>query len=723
MITFDEKSKVFYLSTNKTTYAIGIYKGKYPVHIYWGKRLNTKLDGEYIYNFPRHHMTTLESDGINPNDFPQEYSSFGGTDLRYPAFSAVCDDGSFVTKFIYAGYEIKSGKPKINGLPSTYAEQGDKVDTLTIKLYDELKKITLLLNYTVFEDFDAVTRNVKVINGGERFVISSVMSAAVDFYGMDECDFLHLDGTWARERHIVKNRLDGGIKQIESRAGTSSAYHNPFFALCDKNADEKSGNVYGFNLVYSGNFTAGAEKSPFNNVRAYIGINPTGFGWALENGESFETPEAVMVYSAKGLGGMSRIYHKLYRTRLCRGKYRDSERFVLINNWEATYFDFNEEKLVKIAEKAKEIGVDTFVLDDGWFGNRMTDNAGLGDWYENPARLPNGLKSLADKINGLGMHFGLWFEPEMVNPDSDLYRAHPDWILHTEGRTPGISRTQYTLDLSRPEVCDYIYDSVGTVLKKANIEYVKWDMNRYMSEVGSAMLPAHRQGEVYHRYMLGLYSIFERLVNDFPNVLFEGCASGGSRFDAGILHYMPQIWTSDDTDARERIFIQYGTSTVYPFSAISAHVSACPNHQVNRTTPFDMRCNVALTGQFGFELDLNKCTAEEIECAKKAVKEYKELREIFHKGDLYRLYSPFEGGKSVLEFVYGDKVALCIYSTDIKPEAPEEFIRLDGLDNGAYYSLDNKLYGGDYLMNRGLFYKNGKEYDNRILILNKVNSR
>ena len=722
MITFDSENNIFYLNTDKTTYAVGILEEQILVHLYWGKKLFGKLDKSWAFKFPHHHLSAVDVNDYSTNDLPLEYSTYGGADLRISSFEIHNSDCSNVTKLCYKGFDISNGKSKLNGLPATYCENDDKVQTLTICLYDELKKITVFLIYSVFEEFDAITRNVRILNEGDKIDLNAVMSSTVDFYGMPVSDLIHLDGTWARERHITRRQIVNGNQNIESRAGASSAYHNPFIAVCDKGTTENSGNVYGFSLVYSGNFVAGVEMNSFDTARVYIGINPAGFNWKLDKGETFQTPESVLVYSPDGIGGMSRIYHKLYRERLCRGKYRDSSRFVLINNWEATYFDFNEEKLIAIAEKARQIGVDTFVLDDGWFGNRVSDNSSLGDWQENPNRLPGGLGSLAEKINGLGMHFGLWFEPEMVSPDSDLFRKHPDWIIHTKGREPSIERNQCTLDLSRQEVCEFVYESVSSVLRRANIEYVKWDMNRYMSEVGSVGQSLDRQGEVAHRYMLGLYKILERLVTEFPNVLFEGCASGGGRFDPGILHYMPQIWTSDNTDAVERIFIQYGTSIVYPYSSISAHVSACPNHQINRTTPFEMRCNVALPGQFGFELDLNKCTESEIEFARETIIKYRELRDVFQKGNLYRLRSPFDSDMSVLEFVSDEKekIALCIYSKGIKPSAPEEFIRLDGLDTNAYYSLNNEIYGGDYLMNKGILFVNDKEYDSRILILNKV---
>ena len=487
---------------------------------------------------------------------------------------------------------------------------------------------------------------------------------------------------------------------MESRCGASSAYHSPFMAVCSKDAAETQGDVYGFSLVYSGDFVAGVELDAYNTARAYIGINPFQFSYTLERNDTFCTPEAVLVHSANGIGEMSRIYHKLYRTRLCRGKYRDSERFVLINNWEATYFDFNEEKLVKIAEKAAQIGIDTMVLDDGWFGKRTADNAGLGDWVENPDRLPNGLRGLADKINALGMRFGLWFEPEMVNPDSDLYRAHPDWILHTKGRQSSLVRNQLTLDLSRKDVCDYITEAVSDVLSKANIEYVKWDMNRYMSEVGSSELPADRQGEVKHRYMLGLYSVLETLTQRFPNVLFESCASGGGRFDPGMLYYMPQAWASDNTDPIERLTIQFGTTMCYPASSMGAHVSACDR------TGIETKAAVAMAGTFGYELDPKEMSEEDKEKVKEQVKNYHRYYNVIHFGDLYRIIAPTDDEfKCAWEYVAKDK-SEALLTVVIKNRAPHDFllIKMKGLDPEKMYrdETDGEIYSGALLMNAGI---------------------
>ena len=713
MITFEKDNEIFYLNTKNTTYAMEVSGGQYLLHRYWGKRLKNPLDRADSSVYSGRNLVPFDMPLGNSDVLPLEYSGYGNSDMRIPSAEFTFADGSRVSRLTYKGYEILDGKPALEGLPATYCEEGDKVDTLIIHLGDTYQNVDVFLSYSVFEDLDAITRSTKIVNRGDRLLLDSAMSATVDFYGSPEREILHLDGAWSRERHITRQTIVPGNQGINSRYGCSSPFHNPFIALCDKNATENHGNVYGFNLVYSGNFTAGVERNSYNSVRAYIGINPTNFQFVLKNGDSFQTPEAVLVYSAKGLGEMSRIYHKLYRTRLCRGKYRDTERFVLINNWEATYFDFNEDKIVAIAEKAAKIGIDTMVLDDGWFSSRINDTNGLGDWYENRDRLPNGLEGLSKRINDLGMRFGLWFEPEMVNPGTELIKNHPDWIIHTEGRESYQVRNQYTLDLSREDVCDYIIDTLSGILSRANIEYIKWDMNRCMSEPGSAFWDSEHQGEVMHRYILGLYRVLETITQRFPNVLFESCASGGARFDAGMLYYMPQTWTSDDSDAVERLKIQYGTSIVYPFSTMGAHVSAVPNHQVGRITSFEMRCNVALAGQFGFELDLNKCTEEELKTAEKSIKTYRELGEVFHKGDCYRLKSPFDSDVCAIEFISEDKntVILTLNSSKANPYAPDEYILFEGLDENAVYALDgtDKRFGGDYLMNIGYHFVNDRE--------------
>lgn len=723
MIVFDSEKKVFYLHTEKTTYAICLYEEKLLLHAYYGKRLRHPISDDFIENLSFRCLAPLDYGRFSTDMLPLEYSTFGSADLRIPALGMKYSDGSFYTRLEYSSHEIIDGKPALEGLPATYCEEGDMVQTLIISLKDELHDLWVHLSYSVFEENDAIARSVRIENRGERAELNCALSAMLDVQGLDGAYLLQLDGAWTRERYITRRKIVPGNQNIESRYGASSAVHNPFIAVCEENATENSGNVFGLSLVYSGNFTAGVDLNPYNNARVYMGINPLNFNFVLEKGESFCTPEAVLVFSGEGLGGMSRAYHKLYRSRLCRGKYRDIPRFVVLNSWETTYFTFDENTIIDLARDAAKIGVDTMVLDDGWFSSRTTDKSGLGDWWENPDRIPSGLGYVADEVNKLGLRFGLWFEPEMVNPDSCLFREHPEWALHTPGRETTPTRNQITLDLSRKDVCDYVFDSISAILDKANIEYVKWDMNRYMCEVGSAAIPPERQGEVYHRYMLGLYDILERLTSKYPHILFESCASGGGRFDAGMLYYMPQVWTSDNSDAVDRLRIQYGTSMVYPYSSMAAHVSVCPCHTQKRITPFDMRCHVAMPGQLGFELNLGKCTNEEMEKAKATIAEYRKIEDIFHKGDLYRLRSPFEGDLSVLEFISEDKntVILCIDSARGTFNGPDEFIRLEGLDPDAIYSLNGKEYFGEYLMNRGLIFVNNFEHISEMRVLTKIN--
>ncbi len=729
MIIYNEQNKIFHLKSRNTSYVFGFLKDKFLVHLYWGKKLSSdNFDYDMFIDYPKYRRNMCASDykdyPLSRDCLPAEFSTFGNTDQRTPSYHAVYKNGSFISEFLYASHIIYKGKKQICGLPATYVENDEEAETLELTLKDELTGVQVVLYYTVFNELDAITRSVKVINGGNDSVkLESLLSAVVDFKA-SEYDFIHLPGAWARERHPERVPVMNGKMLVDSARGNSSAQHNPFFALVGKNTDENSGDAYGFNLVYSGNFTAGVEVDPYNTMRAFIGINPFSFAWQLESGEEFNSPEAVLVYSDEGIGGMSRIYHKLYRTRLCRGKFRDIERYVLINNWEATYFNFNEEKILNIAKKASEVGVELLVLDDGWFGKRNSDNCSLGDWYVNTEKLPGGLTRLAQKVNDLGMKFGLWFEPEMVSPDSDCYRAHPDWCIHSEGRIRSEGRNQLVLDLSRQDVCDYIYKSLYDNLSTVNISYVKWDYNRTMSNIGSALLPAEKQGEFFHRYILGLYSILEKLTKEFPDVLFESCSSGGARFDPGMLYYMPQTWTSDDTDALERAFIQYGTSLCYPYSAMGAHVSIVPNHQVGRTTPVTARGNTAMQGQFGYELDLNKLSEDEIEKVKEQIKTYKKLGPVFHKGELYRLVTPENGNFVSNEFVSEDKgkIVVSCFVLRAVPNSPVYYLKLKGLDRNAKYALEgsDKVYGGDVLMSSGIPYQLSKDYDTFVLVFNKL---
>ncbi len=734
-ILVDEQTKTFHLQTKSTSYIFAIYCGRYPVHLHYGKKvkdigaIDTIIDFTGRASFAPESAAYLGMDGSTAEDtgsieaLPMEYAFYGHPDLRTPSFHAQYANGSTITAPEYIGYRIYAGKKPLKGLPATYVESDSEADTLEMDFKDPLTGLVLTLQYSVFTNYDAITRSVYIQNTGKDIInIKSVMSANVDFYGKNYT-LTHLDGSWARERHIHSQPVTNGFQGIDSKRGASSHVHNPFIALSEVSAGENYGDVYGFNFVYSGNFIAEAYVDQSDITRVMMGLNPFDFNWKLESGEDFQAPEVVMVYSSEGFGQMSRIFHRLYRKRLCRGKFRDAERPVLINNWEATYFNFNEEKIVNIAKTAKSVGVDLMVLDDGWFGKRDTDNCSLGDWVADKKKLPNGIPGLAKKIQSLGMQFGLWFEPEMVSPDSDLFRAHPDWCLHVDGRRMSLGRKQLILDFSRADVCDYIINALSDVLSGAPINYVKWDMNRNMSEIGSVLLPADRQRETAHRYMLGLYRVMETLTSRFPDVLFEGCSGGGGRFDAGMLYYMPQIWTSDDSDAIERLFIQYGTSMVYPSGTMGAHVSAVPNHQVHRVTPIGTRGNVAMAGQFGYELDLGLLSkAERTEVAEQ-IKTYKSIRNVIHNGDLYRLRSPFECNHMALEFVSEDKntAIFCYYSILGKPNSVVDRIRLEGLDpDGVYVLQENGAeFGGDRLMNLGLNMKDKEDFASKVYVFHK----
>ncbi len=727
-IHVNEENLVFHLRTPKTSYIMAVAKGKYLCHVYWGDRLNKEPDlnnGLILRNICFSANTENEDKSYSLDYACQEYPTGCNTDFRIPAISMEFNDGSRVLELKYDGYELIKGKQKLTGLPATYVEEESEADTINIILRDTVKSIKVILQYTAYNSLDVITRNVKVVNeSGEPVRIDRIMSMNVDFEDSGY-DMIELSGAWGRERHIERTPLRSGIQAIESRRGASSHQLNPFFALADKNADESTGRVYGFNFVYSGNFTAGAEVDQLFKTRVFMGINDYDFSWLLEAGEEFQAPETVMVYSGAGLGEMSRTYHKLYRTRLVRGKYRDEVRPILANNWEATYFDFNEEKIVGLAKEAAALGIELLVLDDGWFGRRNGDNCSLGDWYVNKEKLPSGIKGLAEKVNAEGVKFGLWFEPEMVSPDSDLYREHPDWCIHVNGRTRTECRSQLTLDLSRKEVCDYIINAVSGVLDEADIAYVKWDMNRHMTNLGSDGLPPERQKEMPHRYMLGLYRVMEAIVSSHPDVLFESCSGGGGRFDAGILYYMPQTWTSDDTDAIERLYIQYGTSLVYPVSAMGAHVSAVPNHQSGRVTDLKIRGDVAMSGNFGYELDLMKFSEEEKDIVRKQVETYKELRSFVPSADMYRLKSPFEGNDTAWQFISEDKnnVFAAYFRINSKVNPGITRLRLTALEPDALYELEgeDKAYGGDELMNIGIIIDMWGDFQSRTFRLKRVN--
>ncbi len=708
MITF--KDSTFHLRSQATSYVLAIAASGELVHAYWGAALR---EPEVLHRFNPHDIAFAPRLLQDRDDLifsldttPREYPDYGRGDFRSPAIQVQTADGSTISALRYVSHSIRPGKPALEGLPATYVEADTEADTLEILLRDALTGLEVALSYTVFNELDAIARSARFTNKGSQPVrLLRALSASVD---LPEAGFelLQLSGAWARERHVARTPLRSGMQSLESRRGASSHQQNPFIALLDPSATEDTGRVYGMNLVYSGNFLAQAEVDQLATTRISIGINPFDFSWLLEPGESFQTPEAVLVFSSEGLNGLSQRYHRLYRTRLCRGLWRDKVRPILINNWEATYFDFNAEKIEAIASTAGELGIELFVLDDGWFGHRNDDCTSLGDWTTDLKKLPAGLPDLVGRINARGLRFGLWFEPEMISPDSDLYRAHPDWCLHVAGRDRTEGRQQLVLDFSRPEVCDAIIEKISAVLASAPITYVKWDMNRHMSEIGSASLPPERQRETAHRYMLGLYRVMSEITGRFPEVLFESCSGGGGRFDPGILFYMPQTWTSDDSDAVERLKIQYGTSIVYPVSAQGAHVSACPNHQVGRVTSLAMRGHVAMSGNFGYELDLNQLTPEERETVRAQVALYKDLRGVIQTGTFYRLRSPFEGGDAAWMSVSedGSRAVVFYFQVLAQPNPGTALLRLRGLDADRRYRVAElgRSLGGDVLMNAGL---------------------
>ena len=652
-----------------------------------------------------------------------EYPTTGSGDYRVAALEVGLADGSGVLHLAYAGHRITPGKPAIplggGNLPVTYVEADGEADTLEVTLADAPSGIAVDLSYTIFRDLPVVARSARIRNEGPSAVrLTAAMSAVLDLPDA-RWEFVQLSGTWARENHVTARRLRPGRQSVGSDRGASSHQHNPFIALQRPTTTEATGEVYGFSLVYSGNFVAEAEVDPFDTTRVRLGISPNSFAWTLAPGEAFTTPEAVLVYSDAGLGAMSDALHRLYRERLARGAWRDAPRPVLINNWEATYFDFDEARLLAIATSARDLGVELFVLDDGWFGARDDDTTSLGDWFVDRRKLPNGIAGIATAVEGLGLRFGLWIEPEMVSERSRLYEAHPDWAVGIPGRPRTESRQQLVLDMSRPEVVDHLFGALSEVLSSAPISYVKWDMNRTLTEAFSQALPASRQGEFFHRHILGVYDLYARLGAAFPKILFESCAGGGGRFDPGLLAFAPQAWTSDDTDAVERLRIQWGTSLAYPLSSMGAHVAAVPNHQTGRTTPIETRAAVAFFGAFGYELDPIHLSAAERTAVVAQVAFYKEHRELFQRGRFVRLRSPFEDG--------GDQAAWMVVAPDASraivgffqvlnhPVPRADRLRLRGLDPARSYRvsgwpwvddplvIDNAgVRGGDELMSVGL---------------------
>ncbi|MBP3610407.1 MAG: alpha-galactosidase [Lachnospiraceae bacterium] len=714
-ITYFENERIFKLDTQNTSYVIGIVdKEGFVGHAYYGKKLE-EADLSYLMRIYEG-VRTPESNGRDRlsfyDAFPMEYPTHGIGDFRESALRVEDSEGHWATKLTYRSHEIFKGKKKLEGLPATWCEKEEDCETLELTLEDKEAKLAVVLSYSVFADVDAVVRSARILNESDKTVyLTKAMSASFDLDN-NEYDKIILYGSWARERHIDRTPVNYGIQMSRSNRGEGGHQEHAFTALLEKNADQNKGEVYGMDLIYSGNFRTLQERNQFDNIRMMTGINPEDFKWELTSGAEFQTPEAVLVYSNEGLGGMSRNFHDLYRNHLIRGSYRDKKRPILINNWEATYFNFDTEKLLAIAKQAAPLGIEMLVMDDGWFGNRFDDNRALGDWDVNEEKLQGGLKYLVDEVNKLGMKFGIWFEPEMISPESELYKVHPDWAISVPGREPGLARNQLVLDIAREEVADYIFEKMAKVLRSANIEYVKWDMNRPLSDIASAALPKERQGEIFHRYVLGVYRMQERLITEFPNLLLENCSGGGARFDAGMLYYSPQIWCSDDTDAIERLEIQEGTALIYPLSAMGAHVSDCPNHTVGRSTPFATRGIVALAGTFGYELDITKISEEERNQIPEQTAMYHKYNDLVRTGDYYRMASYRENHTHDAYMVVSkDKKEALVTFVMVKRRANPRSrnLKLLGLDPEKTYRIEGweRTYLGSTLMNAGILVEDG----------------
>ena len=694
-IRFDESRRLFLLDTEHSCYQMMISEIGTLHHLYYGKPVgDMAMDYLLRYTdrgFSGNPYECRENRAFSLDTLPQEYSCFGAGDYRIPSLKTVLANGSRTADLRYAAHTITPGKHVPKNLPHV-REGNSSCETLTVFLKDETSGLTVKLFYGVFFEADVITRSAELINESDTdIVLEKAASACIDFpYGT--WDLIHFEGRHCMERQAERMPLGHSVISIGSSRGMSSHHHNPFVILADRETNENAGDCYGFMLAWSGNHKAEAELDQVGSARIVTGISEDGFSWLLSPHETFTTPEVILSFSSLGLNNLSQKYHRIIRDNVCPPNFRHRKRPVLINNWEATYFDFDTEKLLGIARQAKELGVDLFVLDDGWFGARRDDNAGLGDWVPNETILPGGLKRLGTELNNMGLQFGLWIEPEMINEESDLYRVHPEWALRDPDHAPMMARNQLVLDMGRRDVQDYLFQAIDKLLKEAPISYLKWDFNRPVANFYSNALPAARQGETAHRFMLGTYALLERLTSAHPDVMIEGCAGGGGRFDAGMLYYCPQIWCSDDTDAVQRLKIQKGTSYGYPVCTMGAHVSAVPNHQTGRTTPFATRGVVALSGTFGYELDPRKLSEGDKTIIREQIAQFHQFSDLISEGDYYRLDRP-ETEKSFTAWEFaakdGSEALVSIVITDVEANAPFPYIRLLGLDPEGMYRLED----------------------------------
>lgn len=707
-IQVNASNRLFHLQTKHTSYVFHVIEDGSLGQLYYGPKIPFKDDYANLNTREEHDCTNTRTDEdveFQAELLKQEYAGLGKGDYRYPAFQITYPNGSRTSEFQYRDYELKDGKERLTGLPSTFADDSNDSQTLTVKLADG--DLELQLHYTVFADEDVIVRSTTFVNHGKTVFLNRALSAQLDLPDADY-DFIQFAGSWSRERHLHRSHLRPGTQSISSLRTASSHQENPFFMLARPHTDNNQGAVFGFNFVYSGNFLDSVEVDQFDTTRVLIGINPDEFGWKLNSGDSFQTPEVIFSYTDNGFNALSQQLGAFYAQHLINPHFAHQERPILINNWEATFMDFTEDKLMPIVERAKELGIEMFVLDDGWFGHRDDDRSSLGDWFVDEKKFNHGIAGFAKRVHDLDMKFGLWFEPEMISIDSKLYQTHPEWMIKTPGRgqTPG--RHQFVLDMSRQEVVDYLFGLMSHIIQDAKLDYIKWDMNRNITEMYGADLPADQQLEFSHRYILGVYDLYDRLTKAFPDVLFESCASGGGRFDLGMMYYAPQAWCSDDTDAVERIKIQDGTSYGYTPSMWGAHVSAVPNDQVGRLTSIDMRAKVAYFGAFGYELDVTELSDEEQATIKQQVAFYKQYRKLFQFGTFYRLETP-----DTSDNVYGwetvspDKQTAIGMRYQILNGANPAYIRyyFKGLDPERHYTVNDgsEVFSGAELMNAGYF--------------------
>lgn len=731
MIFWNEKTQTFHLQNDSISYVMAIAHGRYLTHCYWGKRLNAWNTG---YDYP-----ALDRSSFSPtpagwpdrtfslDTAPQEYPGHGAGDYREPAFEVRYVDGHQVSNLHYVSHRIVAGKPGLCGLPATWVAQDSDAETLLITLADPVTHLEVELSYTLFRQHSVIARSARLTNRAEQPIrLLRALSCGVDLPD-DRWQQIQFPGAWARERQWHRQPLNPGINVLDSKRGASSTHQQPFIGLVRPETTEMQGEACGIHLVYSGNFSARTEVDAYRQTRLLLGINPHGFGWQLMPGEPFQTPEAVLAWSDCGLNGLSQTLHTLYRDNLTRGPHRHQPRPILANNWESTYFDFNEQKLLKFAANAKALGIELLMLDEGWFGERNGDTSSLGDWFVNTQKFPQGLRPLIDRVHDMEMKFGLWFEPEMISRRSELFRQHPDWVLNAGDQPLSEGRNQYILDLGREEVRDNILAQMSAFLADHPIDYIKWDMNRNMTEVGSSTASAECQQETSHRYIRGVYALLEALTRRFPDILFECCAGGGGRFDPGMLYYMPQAWVSDNTDAASRVHIQYSTSLLYPPVMQCAHVSEVPNHQMGRSTTMDMRGAVAMSGNYGLMLDLMRNDSERDAAVTQQIAFYKQHRQLLQFGTFWRLVSPWENSDfAAWMFVAPDQSEALVmaFSLVSQASAPLRLLRLAGLDENASYRVEagETPVGGDELLYRGMWIDPplSRDYTSRIWHLRRI---